>query len=169
MFASAAMALVHIALARRRPKHRLFMLTGLALYGFGCLLLAVVGGRSGWFSLLPAILAIYLAIPLFLGPVAAGTFTELHARAFSHGYQVKNIVRQLGLSSSVAVTTMALHLLTCDPEHASILSSMTRYIADISIEAQSYPILFASKQIFALMATAVVPAGAVVMVQRVFR
>jgi hypothetical protein len=99
----------------------------------------------------------------------AGTFTELHAKVFSHGYQVKNIVRQLGLSSSVAVTTLALHLFTHDPEPASILSGITQTIADWSIGAQSYSMLCASKQIFALMATAVVPAGVVVMVQRVFR
>jgi MFS family permease len=169
LFGSVAVALTHVAVARRWPKHRLFMLAGLTLYGAGSLLLAVSDEQGGWLRFLPALLALYLAIPLFLGPVAAGTFAELHAKVFSHGYQVKNIIRQLGLSSSVAVTSLTLHAFSQDPERMAILLNVSRHIVDVGAADVASPVLFACKQIFALMAMAVIPAGVLVMMQRVFR
>ena len=137
------------------------MLSGLALYGLGCLLLAANDG-SGRLALLPGIFVLSMAIPLFIGPVAFGTFAELHAKVFSHGYQVKNIVRQLGLSSSIAVTTLLLHRLDESPEQLGRLLTLLPH-------AGLPPALVASKLVFALMAASVLPLAGLVMVQRVFR
>jgi hypothetical protein len=84
------------------------MLTGLALMATGTLWLGQSATVTGWQQLLvPALLA-GLAIPLYMGPVAFGTFTQIAPKVFSHAYQVKNIVRQLGLSSAIAVGTLVL-------------------------------------------------------------
>lgn len=162
-----AMALAHLALARRWPWHRFYMMSGLALYAAGCLMLALMDPPAGWVGLLPATLLIYVAIPLFLGPVAFGTFSGLAARVFSHGYQVKNIVRQLGLSSSIALTTLLLHLLEHEPARLGLLQGASELIVDTAVQAPV--MLVASQQIFALMLLAIIPVGLVVMLQRVFR
>lgn len=166
MLASMAMALAHLALARRWPKHRVYMLTGLALFGVGCLMLACTDGQA-WRSIILAILALGVAIPLFLGPVAFGTFAGLPAKVFSHGYQVKNIVRQLGLSASVAVTTLALHAFGQGPGLprglAGVLTALGGFQAGLPTP------LLASKLVFAALAASVVPLAAVVMGQRIFR
>ncbi|NSL54573.1 MFS transporter [Uliginosibacterium aquaticum] len=161
-----AMALTHVALARRWPWHRCYMLGGLALYATGCLLLAMMELPRGWVELLPATLAIYLAIPWFLGPVAFGTFSGLEAKVFSHGYQVKNIVRQLGLSSSIALTTLLLHRLEHSPASSGLLQTLAGVFVD---QAAGTPMLQASQQVFGLTLLAILPVGLVVMLQRVFR
>ena len=107
IFALAA-ALLHAAAASRRPRPRLFMLSGLALYAIACLGFSQAGRLSDWHLLLLPALICGIAIPCFIGPVAFGTFVELPPKVFSHGYQVKNIVRQLGISSSIALSTVAL-------------------------------------------------------------
>lgn len=160
-----AMAVSHVALARRWPWHRFYMLSGLALYAAGCLSLALMDAPSGWVGLLPATLALYIAIPLFIGPVAFGTFATLEARVFSHGYQVKNMVRQLGLSSSVALITLLLHLLQYEPARLGMLHRVTLlFVGD-----GAAGMLAASQQVFALMLLAILPVGLIVSLQRVFR
>lgn len=169
MFGSVAMALAHLALTRRWPRHRLYMLSGLGLYAFGSLLLARLAGREDALGLLPAILAIYLAIPLFLGPVANGTFSELHAKAFSHAYQVKNIVRQLGLSSSLALTSLALHAFEAAPGELPAGLGLAGSMLGFGPAEGASAILMACRQVFALMAAAVLPVSLGVALQRVFR
>lgn len=166
MLASVVMALTHLALARRWPKHQVFMLTGLVLFGLGSLMLALTDEHA-WQRAIPAILALGIAIPLFLGPVAFGTFAGLHAKVFSHGYQVKNIVRQLGLSSSVAITTLALHTLEQDSALPERLARVLEALGGINGDFPA--ILLASKLVFAVLAASVIPLAAVVMGQRVFR
>ncbi|MEH6437735.1 MFS transporter [Massilia sp. DD77] len=134
MAGSVTVALLHLRLAQGRPRHRLFMLAGLALFGAGSLGLSTADARSAWPELAPAVLAIYLAIPLFLGPVAAATFTGLPGKAFSHGYQVKNIIRQVGLSSSIALATVALHLVS--REQVFTLMAMAVIPAGLAVMAQ---------------------------------
>lgn len=166
MLASVVMALTHLALARRWPKHQVFMLAGLALFGLGSLMLALTDGHA-WQRTVPAILALGIAIPLFLGPVAFGTFAGLHAKVFSHGYQVKNIVRQLGLSSSVAIATLALHTLKNDLALAEHLAKTLEVLGGIGA---GFPaVLLACKLVFVIMAASVIPLGALVVGQRVFR
>lgn len=168
MLATVAMALLHLALARRWPWHRAYMLGGLALYGGGCLTLAVNAAQPGWPGLLPGALGIYLGIPLFLGPVAGGTFAALEARVFSHGYQVKNMVRQLGLSSSIALTTLALDLFEHAPARLGVLRGLGAWLVDPATGGGPATLL-ASRQVFALVLLAILPMTLVVWVQRVFR
>jgi DHA2 family multidrug resistance protein len=162
-----AMALAHLALARRWPWHRLYMLSGLMLYAGGCLTFALMDSPRSWIGLLPATLAIYLALPLFMGPVAFGTFSGLEARVFSHGYQVKNIVRQLGLSSSIALTTLALHLFEHEPARMSLLQGAAGFL--VSVPGAAPSMLVASQQVFALTLLAIIPVALLVLRQRVFR
>lgn len=168
MACTAAVAVGHIVLTKQRPRSRECMLAGLALYGAGCLLLASVDAPHGLMDMLPAILFMYVAIPLFVGPIAAGTFIEMSTDAFSHAYQVKNIIRQLGLSSSVAITTVTMHLLVREPERLSPLLAMTGVVVDAGSGGDS-PLFLASRQLFAMMCVALVPAWCIVLVQRRFR
>lgn len=101
-------ALLHAMLARRWPRFRRYMLSGLLLLAVAVLLLASSGPAATAGKLvLPALLGGF-ALPLYMGPVAFGTFTAIPARVFSHAYQVKNIIRQLGLSSAMVVCTLLL-------------------------------------------------------------
>jgi hypothetical protein len=142
------------------------MLTGLTLFGVGSLILVFTDGQA-WSSVVPAIFALLVAIPLFVGSVAQGTFTELHAEVFSHGYQVKNIVRQLGLSSSVAITTLAIHSLGQNPGLADGPVGILETLGGIGTNLPV--LLLASKLVFAAMAASMIPLGAAVMGQRIFR
>lgn len=139
---SVLVALAHFSASRRWPWHRTYMLAGLGLYALANFCLAQ-GVDRGW----PLWACVWLcgaSIPLYIGPVAMGTFSELQARVFSHAYQVKNIVRQLGLSASIAIATLLL--------------------------AQPGPsFLAASQQVFLLMALTTLPLALAVIVQRVFR
>ncbi len=108
MAASVGAAIWHAAAARHNPRLRQFMLSGLVLFALGCFAFSQVGRLDDWRWLLLPTLLLGVAIPVFIGPVAFSTFTELPPAVFSHGYQVKNIVRQLGISSSIALSTAAL-------------------------------------------------------------
>lgn len=169
MLCTFAVALIHISMTRQRQRPRQFMLAGLTLYGIGCLWLALTKAPGGWLGVLPAILCMYLAIPLFVGPVAAATFTEVQESVFSHAYQVKNIIRQLGLSSSVALATVTLNLLSHEPEHATIILALSRYVVDPESTPGVEPAFLAGRQLFALASIALVPAWLVVLLQRQFR
>ncbi|BAL24353.1 MFS transporter [Azoarcus sp. KH32C] len=103
-----AAALVHAFMFRRWPRLRPYMLVGLAFCFLGWSLLALLDAGAGWTALLlPAALGA-ASSAFFFGPVAFGTFVEVDQKAFSHAYQVKNIVRQLGLSSAVAASAAIL-------------------------------------------------------------
>lgn len=101
MSCSVLAALAHASLARHWPRLRPFMLIGLALICVGNLWLGLSAGTGDWRSLILPALLTGLALPLYMGPVAFGTFVRIDPAVFSHAYQVKNIVRQLGLSSAI--------------------------------------------------------------------
>jgi MFS transporter, DHA2 family, multidrug resistance protein len=149
MFGSVLAALLHMALTRRWPWHRSYMFAGLVIYAGSNWLLSRTVSTTPLCLLLASLWLCGAALPFYLGPVAMGTFSSLHAKVFSHGYQVKNIVRQLGLSSSIAGAMLALHF----------------------FGGQTYggSTLIASHSIFLLMALATIPIGIVVLSQRVFR
>ncbi|NDV12980.1 MFS transporter [Crenobacter sp. HX-7-9] len=166
MLASVLVALAHLALSRRWPRHRVYMLSGVALFCAGSLTLALSDGRD-WDAIVPAIIVLGMAIPLFVGPVAFGTFSGLHAKVFSHGYQVKNIVRQLGLSSSVAMTTLMLHTLGQNPATTQWLAGWLIPLGAAGVGGVT--LLLACKLVFAGLAIGMLPLGALVMRQRIFR
>lgn len=176
MCCSVAMALVHIFAARRWPRHQSFMLLGVVLQALACLLLSQVqaagptvgqvAGQGPTWSVLALTLGTVLSglsLPLFIGPVAQGTFLELPQAVFSHGYQVKNIVRQLSLSFSVALLTWLLHQLAAG--HlvmvGGVLQALGGYLGT--------PVAQPAACVFLLLACLAVPLGLAVLWQRVFR
>lgn len=165
---SVGMALVHIFAARRWPRHQGFMLSGVLLQALACLLLSQVqGGGQGpsWSALALGLGTVLsgLSLPLFIGPVAQGTFLELPEAVFSHGYQVKNIVRQLSLSFSVALVTWLLHQLAEDR-----LSSLGRALQGLGAWLGT-PVALPAASVFLLLACGAVPLTLAVLLQRVFR
>ena len=168
LFASVTMALVHIGLARRWPVHRLYMFCGLACYALGNLLLSHAAANPDWLQLLPPLVLCGVAVPLFIGPVAGGTFSELHAKVFSHGYQVKNIVRQLGLSSSIGLATLALQAFyTRQGPAPAWEAALHRFVP--AATGGGNPLAAACGDVFLLLALLTLPLALAVAVQRVFR
>lgn len=174
MAGSVVAALWHAAAARQAPRLRRFMLSGLALFALACLAFSQAGRLHDWRWLLAPALLCGLAIPLYLGPVAFGTFVELPARVFSHGYQVKNIVRQLGISSSVAVSTAALHAfyakqLAQQPE--GLYPGWAQALHGLSgINAGLVgPLTLAGAEVFFWLAVGMLPVAVLVALQRTFR
>lgn len=153
---SILLALLHTALARRWPQPRPYMFCALLLYAAGNLLLSQVDSRAEWSDVLLPIFLCGAAMSFFLGPVAVATFSELAPQAFSHGYQVKNIVRQLGLSSGIAFVTLALQVWHNGP-------------VGTLVNASGNPLAVASSNVFLALALFCVPLSVILLLQRVFR
>lgn len=174
LFGSVAAAMLHAAVARRRPRPLAFMMTGLALYAIVCLAFSQARLLSDWHLLLVPVLLSGIAVAFFFGPVAFGTFTELPPKVFSHGYQVKNIVRQLGISSSIALSTMALQFFYArrlaalpegfHPEWAQALHGLSDASAGLVA-----PLTLACSDLFFVLALCALPVALLVMWQRTFR
>lgn len=105
---SLAIAYGYIRLSPKMPRKKPLMVAGaLAL-----------AGAAAWFSLLPpgapasalwpGLVAKGMFGVLLVLPVAGLTFRALSDDAFAHGYQSKNLMRQLAGSFSAAVTAVAL-------------------------------------------------------------
>ena len=172
LFSSVGMALLHIFAARRWPRHQGFMLLGVLLQALACLLLSQVqaggpgaGPGPAWSALALGLGTVLsgLSLPLFIGPVAQGTFLELPQAVFSHGYQVKNIVRQLSLSFSVALLTGLLHQL--GEGHLARLGGALQGLGGWLGTPVAPPAACA----FLLLACLSVPLALAVLLQRVFR
>ena len=159
MFVSLAIASLHMRLSQRWPQQRIYMLAGLLLYGIGGTLLATADGMS-LSTAITATLMLGMGIPLFLGPVASGTFSELTLQDFSHGYQVKNIVRQLGLSSSIAIGTLGLHALP---------QLVARSPLPAPLALPSGTAVAACQLVFLAAAALTAPLALLVLRQRIFR
>jgi len=175
LFMTLLAALVHMALARRWPKSRLFMLLALAVYAAANVLFALraFGDPAGatWPALLVPILLGGAAMPFFLGSTAGGAFTDLPPAVFSHGYQVKNILRQLGLSSSVAVATLALRLNYPRHDGAAGGHAIPAWEQVLHNSGQGFsPALAAAcGDVFLLLAFLAVPVAILVGAQKIFR
>ena len=168
LLSSVGMALLHIFAAQRWPRHQGYMLSGVLLQALACLLLSQVQGGgpgSGWSALALGLGTVLsgLSLPLFIGPVAQGTFVELPQAVFSHGYQVKNIVRQLSLSFSVALLTGLLHQLG-EGRLASLGGALQGLGAWLGT-----PVAQPAACVFLLLAGLSVPLALAVLLQRVFR
>jgi len=171
LFSSVGMALAHIFAARRWPRHQGFMLSGVLLQALACLLLSQVQhagqGVQGpaWSALALGLGTVLsgLSLPLFIGPVAQGTFLELPQAVFSHGYQVKNIVRQLSLSFSVALLTGLLHQL--GEGHLARLGGALQGLG----AWLGTPVAQPAACVFLLLAFLSLPLALAVLLQRVFR
>lgn len=165
-------ALSHATLARQHARPRVFMLTGLALVALSCLGFGRWAGAGDWHLLLAPSLLVGLSIPFFVGPVAMGTFVHIAPSVFSHAYQVKNIIRQLGLSLAVTAGTLLLqwryarHL---DPQHPGLDWAAPLLHGQPGLPAHAAALALASGDVFNLCAAGVLILMGVVAVQRVFR
>lgn len=167
-------AMLHAALAVRRPRPRAFMLAGLLCYSIACFAFSQARLLTDWHLLLLPTLLCGIAIPLFIGPVAFGTFSELAPAVFSHGYQVKNIIRQLGISSSVSITTVLLQRyytteaarIPADfqPDWAQALHGLSSASAGLIS-----PLSLACGDVFFWLALVPLPVAVLVSRQRIFR
>lgn len=171
LFTTLVSALLHLALARRWPKIRLFMLSGLTLYAGANLRFALIAfdgpAHAHWAALLAPILLSSAALPFFLGSTAGGTFTDLAPAVFSHGYQVKNILRQLGLSTSVALSTLVLRLRY--PQGGAHAIPALEQALHHSGQHHAAGLAAACGDVFLLLALLAVPVAIIVGVQKIFR
>ncbi len=103
-------ALAHIFLTKRGFKQLPFLIFGVILFFAGCIMFSQTPKLYNWEWLLIAVFACGLGTAIYMGPIAVITFADIKDETFSHSYQVKNIIRQLGFSTSIAMTTMVLQV-----------------------------------------------------------
>ncbi len=169
---SVVAALIHALCAKRWPRLRLFMLFALLLYAAGCYWLSRALNSHSWHTLLIPLMMCSLSLPFFLGSVAFGTFTEVRAEVFSHAYQVKNIVRQLGLSSSISLSTTALQYFYAQPDSAGSQATAAQLesLIHATNTAQSLSaVSMASADVFLALACLSLPLALIVGLQRSMR
>lgn len=159
LLVSLGMAMVHLRLSARWPRPQPFMLAALLLFALASVMLAVPR-EAGLPVVVGVTLVLGIAVSLYMGPVAMGTFSELAEKDFSHAYQVKNIVRQIGLSSSMALSTLALHALARPGGVAA---------SGQALELASASVIDASRTILVVVALLTLPLAVLVLRQRVFR
>lgn len=98
----------HLLLSPRKPGLQTAMVAGtIMLVAYGYLMSGLNAGAS--FARIVGILLLnggFLSV--FIAAVAQGTFQQVEPAAFSHAYQTKNIVRQVAISSAVALSTVFL-------------------------------------------------------------
>lgn len=98
----------HLLLSPRKPGLQVAMVAGaIMLVAYGYLMSGLNAGAS--FARIVGILLLnggFLSV--FIAAVAQGTFQQVEPAAFSHAYQTKNIVRQVAISSAVALSTVFL-------------------------------------------------------------
>jgi len=97
-----------LLLSPRKPGLREAMVVGtIMLSGYGYLMSGLNAEAS--FAQIAGILLLnggFLSV--FIAAVAQGTFQQVEPTAFSHAYLTKNIVRQIAISSAVALSTVFL-------------------------------------------------------------
>lgn len=163
-------ALVHFKLALVRPGFKVYMLVALALLlAFG-ILMGGVGPATSRGTVAALLVLNGLFASFFLGPVAQGTFAQINpdedARAFSHAYQTKNIIRELASSSGIAWSVLALQ--AGQWHHggsAEVLTAQSHVLSD----AARHVLLLAGQDYFHLLAGIALIAALLVLGQRVFR
>ena len=152
-------AMAHAFMFRRWPRFRPYMLAGLAFCLSSWVLLGFVEPTAGWMALLlPAALGA-ASSAFFFGPVAFGTFIEVDEKAFSHAYQVKNIVRQLGLSTAFAASAATLEWRFTEHLHEG---------APSPTDPVTHALFAASNDTFIGLALLVLPVALLVWRQRTF-
>lgn len=168
-------ALAHIYLTKRGFKQRPFLFIGVILFFAGCIMFSQTPKLYNWEWLLIAVFCSGLGCAIYMGPVAFGTFTEVKENAFSHSYQVKNIVRQLGFSTSIAMATAVLQIVYLQqskvatdifyPPWKEVIIGLTR-----SGEALgSLPLLEACSYVFLVLAISTIPLFLLLIKQKIFR
>lgn len=108
MTLSLLVALLQVRFAAN-VEQRICLLLGLILWCAGSMVVAGAIMTSVLSLLWVGIFLIYIGMPVFLGTVAKTTFVGMQGIAFVHGYQLKNIVRQIGLSVGFIFVPVLVH------------------------------------------------------------
>jgi MFS family permease len=95
-------------LSRRVKRKRPIMLLGVASLIVGSLWFAGMSADVSLGDLIPGLVAKGIFGALLVLPAAGLTFRDLGDKRFTHGYQGKNIMRQLAVSSASALAAVAL-------------------------------------------------------------
>lgn len=106
--ASLVVALAYIYWGGRLSRKRPLMLLGLLCLAFCCVWLSSLPADTDVRPLLPALLAKGAFGALLVLPIAGQTFKELGDENFAHGYQGKNLMRQIASSASGALAAVML-------------------------------------------------------------
>ena len=83
---------------------------------------------------------------LLVTPLAGVTFSELNEDIFAHGYQTKNILRQL--STTLAVSVSAVFLDARDSRHMMHLADASNQLTAVSAEIHHYALALACADFF---------------------
>ncbi|MCJ0762004.1 MFS transporter [Variovorax terrae] len=95
-------ALIYMRFGARTPRKKPLILAGLALMAAAALWLSRLPPAAGLGTLLPGLIGKGLFGVLVVIPIAGLTFRELRAEDFPHGYQSKNLLRQVAQSFASA-------------------------------------------------------------------
>ncbi|XAH25058.1 MFS transporter [Xylophilus sp. GW821-FHT01B05] len=194
---SLATAYAYIRVARRMPSKKPVMLAGVGCAIAAAWLFSSVPAGIAATQLWPALLAKGMFGALLVLPVAGLTFSELGDERFGHGYQGKNLMRQLAGSVSTAVAavllqnrttavhdTLAAELSPGRPAVQDWLASVGHVLAQrgyspeqahagalasLSSLLDGQSLLLACEDLYRLLALLAVLAGAVILVQRRLR
>jgi len=104
-----ATAFIYSRFFSRRLKHkRPVMLLGLACLIAASLWFAAMPANAALENLIPGLVAKGIFGALLVMPVAGLTFRDLSDQSFAHGYQGKNLMRQIATSAASALAAVAL-------------------------------------------------------------
>ncbi|SCK05772.1 MFS transporter [Vogesella sp. LIG4] len=104
-----AVALAYVSWGRRLPSKKPLMLLGALAMAVTAWWFAALPANATPGTLLPGLLAKGLFSVLLVLPVAGLTFRELGDQRFAHGYQGKNLMRQIAGSIATAVAAVLMH------------------------------------------------------------
>lgn len=91
-------------------------------YGIGfvvCIAFSLMSSSAGLQNILPPLILQAVMVSLVVAPIPVMTFSELAPQDFASGYQVKNIVRQMG--NAIGIASMAIFLEYRDAFHQQAL------------------------------------------------
>lgn len=146
----------YIRLASRWPNKKPLMAAGALAMVVSASLFAWLPADASPAALLPGLVAKGVFGVLLVLPVAGLTFRDLGEDAFAHGYQSKNLMRQLAGSFAAAVAAIALQ------QRQLALGGHGQH--GLSVDPQT--LLAACQDIYRVLALAAVLVTAVVLLQR---
>lgn len=195
--ASLLVAIAYMAWGGRLSRKRPLMLLGLACLGCCAVGLSCLPAQSDLLPLLPPLLAKGAFGALLVLPVAGQTFRELGDAHFAHGYQGKNLMRQIASSASGALAAVMLQnrqfgqrdalLQDLDSGRAAVVESLGNLtqafgaqglnpsqahaaaLAQLSALVDRQALLLACQDLYRLVALLALLAAGIVMVQRQLR
>ena len=99
-------AYAYLRFARLLPNKKFLMATGAMMLAIACFLFSRMSADASPVVLLPALVAKGLFGVMLVLPVAGLTFRDLGDDRFAHGYQGKNLMRQLAGSFATALAAI---------------------------------------------------------------